>query len=66
MVERAQWAARDHWLEDWAREAILDVHDVHPLIGYRRLTYMMIDADVVTAWPTAVYRMMKVSERLDK
>ena len=57
---------RDHWLEGWERQAILDFHDAHPLNGYRRLTYMMIDADVVAASPTTVYRVLKPNGRLDK
>ena len=36
---------RDHWLEDWEQKAILDSHDRHPLEGYRRLTFMMLDDD---------------------
>ena len=38
---------RDFWIEEWERQAILDFHDQHPLEGYRRLAFMMIDADVV-------------------
>lgn len=57
---------RDHWLEGWERQAILDFQDAHPLNGYRRLTYMMIDADVVAASPTTVYRVLKANGRLDK
>jgi putative transposase len=38
---------RDWWLEDWEKLAIVDFHDRHPLEGYRRLTFMMLDDDVV-------------------
>ena len=38
---------RDFWLEDWEKQAILNYHQQHPLEGYRRLTFMMLDADVV-------------------
>jgi hypothetical protein len=38
---------RDGWLEDWEKEAILDFHERHPLDGYRRLTLMMLDEDLV-------------------
>ena len=34
---------RDFWLEDWEKQAIVDYHDSHPLNGYRRLTFMMLD-----------------------
>jgi putative transposase len=52
---------RDHWLEAWEREAIVAFHYDHPLEGYRRLTYMMMDADVVAASPATVYRVLAVA-----
>jgi hypothetical protein len=36
---------RDHWIEPWEREAIVDFHHKNPLNGYRRLAFMMLDAD---------------------
>jgi putative transposase len=57
---------RDTWLEDWEREAILDYHDRHPLEGYRRLTFMMLDDDVVAVSPASVYRVLKTAGRLDR
>ena len=42
----------------WERKAILTFHAEHPLEGYRRLTYMMMDADVVAASPATVYRVL--------
>lgn len=57
---------RDHWLEEWEQQAILAYHDANPLNGYRRLTYMMIDADVVAASPSTVYRVLKANGRLDR
>ena len=47
------------WLEDWERDAIASFSREHPLKGYRRLAYMMIDADVVAASPSTVYRVLK-------
>jgi hypothetical protein len=47
---------RDHWLDPAERKAILDFHDKNPLIGYRRLTFMMLDQDIVAASPATVYR----------
>jgi len=35
------------WLEDWDKQAIIGFHLKNPLEGYRRLTFMMLDADVV-------------------
>ena len=57
---------RDHWLEDWERQAILDYHDRHPLEGYRRLTFMMLDADLVAVSPSTTYRVLKRAGRLDR
>ena len=50
---------RDHWLEAWEREAILAFHADHPLEGYRRSTYLMLDADLVAASPATVYRVLQ-------
>jgi putative transposase len=57
---------RDWWLADWERAAILDFHDRHPLEGYRRLTFMMLDDDVVAVSPSSVYRVLKQAGRLDR
>ena len=56
----------DHWLEDWEKTAIVDFHDRHPLEGYRRLTFMMLDDDVVAVSPASVYRVLKAAGRLDR
>ena len=56
---------RDFWLEDWERRAILDFQDRHPLDGYRRLAFMMLDDDVVAVSPSSVYRTLKTAGRLD-
>jgi putative transposase len=50
---------RDHWLQAWEQQAILAFHAEHPLEGYRRLTYLMMDEDVVAASPATVYRVLK-------
>ena len=57
---------RDAWLVPWERSAILDFHDRHPLEGYRRLTFMMLDDDVVAVSPATVYRVLKQAGRLDR
>jgi putative transposase len=54
--EHNGWIPRDHWLEDWEKQAIIKFHFDHPLNGYRRLTYMMLDANVVAVSPATVYR----------
>lgn len=50
---------RDHWLETWEKEAIIDFHARYPLEGYRRLCFMMLDQDVVAVSPSSVYRVLK-------
>lgn len=56
---------RDHWIESWEREAIIDYFDRHPLEGYRRLTFMMLDEDVVAVSPATSYRVLSKAGRLD-
>lgn len=57
---------RDFWLDDWEKRAIVEFFDRHPLEGYRRLTFMMLDANVVAASPATVYRVLKAAGRLDR
>ena len=57
---------RDWWLEDWEKQAILDYHRQHADDGYRRLTYMMLDADVVAVSPATVYRVLSQAGRLGR
>lgn len=49
---------RDWWLEPWEKAAILGFHSAHPLEGYRRLAFMMLDADIVAVSPSSVYRVL--------
>jgi transposase InsO family protein len=50
---------RDHWLQACEKQAILAFHAEHSDEGYRRLTYMMMDEDVVAVSPATVYRVLK-------
>jgi hypothetical protein len=50
---------RDHWLEPWEREAIIAGYYQHPHDGYRRLTYLLMDADQVAVSPATTYRVLK-------
>ena len=50
---------KDGWLLEWEKTAILDFHDQHPGEGYRRLAWMMVDADVVAVSPASVWRVLK-------
>lgn len=64
--EHNAWVPRDHWLEEWERKAILDFHERFPLEGYRRLTFMMLDQDIVALSPSSVYRVLSQAGRLDR
>ncbi len=57
---------RDFWLESWEKKAIVDFHEKHPLEGYRRLTFMMLDADVVAVSPSSVYRVLRDAGVMDR
>lgn len=57
---------RDHWLASGEKQAIVAYCDRHPLEGYRRLTFMMLDDDVVAVSPASVYRVLKQAGRLDR
>ena len=50
---------RDHWLEPWEKAAIVDFHHHFPLEGYRRLSFMMLDRDIVAVSPSSTYRVLK-------
>lgn len=64
--EHNGWVPRDHWLEDWEKEAIRRYHADHHGEGYRRLTYMLMDEDVVAASPTSVYRVLKLAGAFER
>jgi putative transposase len=59
VTEHHALVPRDHWLETWERQAIVSFYGEHPLEGYRRLTYMLMDADLVAVSPATVYRVLK-------
>ncbi|RMH34929.1 MAG: IS3 family transposase [Gammaproteobacteria bacterium] len=48
-----------HWLLDWEVDAIVAYRQAHMEEGYRRLTYMMLDEDIVAVSPSSVYRVLK-------
>ena len=49
---------RDFWISDAERQNIIRFFLDHPLNGYRRLTFMMIDADIVYVSPGTVYNVL--------
>lgn len=52
---------RDHWIEPDERAAIIRFAQEYPLEGYRRLTFMMLDRDVVAVSPSTTYRVLKAA-----
>lgn len=59
-------APRDTWLEPWEKAAILKFHQEHPGAGYRRLTYLMMDRDIVAVSPATTYRVLKAAGCLSR
>jgi len=64
--EHNAWVPRDRWLEEWEKQAVLDFQREFPLEGYRRMTFMMLDRDVVAASPSSVYRVLKAAGRIGR
>ena len=64
--EHNAWIPRDFWLTDFERQEIIKYYHDHPLEGYRRLCYMMMDADIVAVSPSSVYRVLKNADLLDR
>jgi hypothetical protein len=52
--EHNGWIPRDFLAKRWEKEAIIGFHLKNPLEGYRRLTFMMLDAEVVAVSPASV------------
>ena len=57
--EHNAWIPRDFWLRDWEKQAIMEFWSTHSREGYRRMTYMMLDADTVAVSPSTVYRVLQ-------
>ena len=64
--EHNGWVPRDFWLEEWEKQAIIAFHLKNPLEGYRRLTFMMLDADIVAVSPASVWRVLSRAGLLRK
>ena len=62
--EHNRWVPRDFWLEEREKQAIIEFHDRYPLEGTRRLTFMMLDQNVVAVSPSSVWRVLKAAGRL--
>ena len=49
---------RDYWVQDWEKRKIIDFYHEHQTDGYRRVSYMMLDADIVAVSPATTYRIL--------
>jgi hypothetical protein len=56
--EQHTWVPRDHGLEPGEQRAIVDFARAHPREGYPRLTFRMLDQDVVAVSPASVSRVL--------
>lgn len=59
--EHNSWIPRDHWIDGWERDEIVKFAREFPLEGYRRLTFMMLDRDIVALSPSTTYRVLKAA-----
>jgi putative transposase len=64
--EHNGWVPRDFWLEEWEKKEIVNFHLKNPLEGYRRLTFMMLDANIVAVSPSSVWRVLSQAGLLSK
>ena len=53
-------------MEEWEKQAIVDFYQKNSLEGYRRLTFMMLDADIVAVSPSSVWRVLSRAGLLRK
>ena len=57
---------RDFWLDLWERDAVVKFALDNPLNGYRRLTFMMLDQNIVAISPSSTWRVLTQAGLLQK
>lgn len=57
---------KKHWLLEWETKSIVNYAKGNPGQGYRRLTYMMLDENIVAVSPSTTYRVLKRAGLLNK
>lgn len=55
-----------HWILYEEKQAIIEYAKRYPCEGYRRLAYMMMDANIVFVSPSSVYRVLKGANMLNE
>lgn len=66
MNEHNALIPRDFWLDLWEQEAIVKFAENNPLEGYRRLTFMMLDQNIVAVSPSSTWRVLTKAGMLQK
>ena len=57
---------KENWLLDWEKQAIIEYAKSNTGEGYRRLTYLMLDEDIVAVSPSSTYRVLKAAGLLNR
>jgi len=52
---------RDYWITEAEKTSVIEYFQEHSQEGYRRLTYMMIDENVVAISPASVHRILSAA-----
>jgi transposase InsO family protein len=57
---------KETWLLEWEKKTILAYARKHPGIGYRLMTYEMMDLDIVAVSPASTYRVLYAAGLMNK
>lgn len=57
---------RDFWIHEWEKQKIIEYYKTHLTDGYRRITYMMLDEDIVAVSPSTTYSVLEKEGLLRK
>lgn len=49
---------RDYWVQEWEKQKVMEFYLEHKIDGYRRVSYMMLDQDIVAVSPATTYRIL--------
>lgn len=49
---------RDYWMQDWEKQKIIEFYLANRTEGYRRISYMLLDRDIVAVSPATTYRVL--------
>lgn len=56
---------KNNWILPAERKAVIDYAKEHLEAGYRRMTYLMLDEDIVALSPSSTYRILKQEGLID-